>query len=354
MDLAGFLTYPVAGNEVGGYLTALLVFIAALIILKFFKFVVVRRLKSLSKRTKVEIDNVLIEVIDRIGWPFYILLALYITIALKFIEIPSYIEKPFYYFTLVVVVYYAVRIIQSLIDYGARKLILRRQKEEKEVDTSVIDLLARLVKGALWGIALILILANLGYDISALIAGLGVGGIAIAFALQKVLEDIFASFSIYFDKPFEIGDFIIIGDDLGVVKKIGIKSTRIDTLHGEELVVSNRELTSTRIHNYKKMKKRRVVFTFGVVYETPTKKLEKIPQLVKEIIDKVELADLDRVHFRQFGDFSLNFEVVYYVALGDYNKYMDIQQEINFALKEKFEKEGIEFAYPTQTIFVNK
>jgi small-conductance mechanosensitive channel len=138
------------------------------------------------------------------------------------------------------------------------------------------------------------------------------------------------------------------------VKKIGIKTTRLQSLWGQEIVISNRELTSTRINNYKKMERRRIHFTFGVVYQTPTKKLKKILQIVKDIFDEIELADLDRVHFKEFGPFSLNFEVAYYVDTGDYNKYMDTQQKINFALKEKFEKEGIEFAYPTQTIFLNK
>ena len=185
-------------------------------------------------------------------------------------------------------------------------------------------------------------------------AGLGIGGIAIAFALQNILSDIFASFSIYFDKPFKVDDFIIIGDDKGVVKKIGIKSTRIQTLQGEELVISNKELTESRVHNYKKMERRRIVFVFGVTYETPTEKVKKIPSIIKDIIEKTELADIDRVHFKEFADFSLNFEVVYYLKTSDYAEYMDTQQEINLAMKEHFEKEQIEFAYPTQTVFVHK
>jgi len=197
-------------------------------------------------------------------------------------------------------------------------------------------------------------LSNFGYNISTLIAGLGIGGVAIALALQNILTDIFASFSIYFDKPFQTGDFIIVGNDLGVVKKIGIKTTRLQTLQGEELVISNKELTETRIHNYKKMQKRRIVFNFGLTYDTSSAKLKKVLQILKGIIDKIEIAELDRVHFNKFGDFSLNFEVVYYLASSDYNEYMDTQQAINLAIKEKFEKDGIKFAYPTQTVFVNK
>ena len=217
-----------------------------------------------------------------------------------------------------------------------------------------MEVLKKVVKGVLWAIAIIIVLSNFGYNVSTLAAGLGIGGIAIAFAFQAILGDIFASFSIYFDKPFKIGDFILIGNDMGTVKHIGIKTTRIQTLQGQELIVSNKELTETRVHNYKKMERRRISFTFGVEYDTKLKKLEKILEIVKEIFKKIKIADLDRVHFKQFGDFSLNFEVVYYVNKPDYLEYMDTQQEINFALKERFEKESIEFAFPTQTIYVNK
>jgi Small-conductance mechanosensitive channel len=145
-----------------------------------------------------------------------------------------------------------------------------------------------------------------------------------------------------------------VGDDLGVVKKIGIKSTRIQTLQGEELVMSNKELTEARVHNYKKMEKRRIAFKFGVTYGTPTQKLRKIPGIVQKVVGGIDMADIDRVHFLEFGDFSLVFEVVYYVATGDYNKYMDLQQAINLGIKERFEEEAIEMAFPTQTVYVNK
>ena len=216
------------------------------------------------------------------------------------------------------------------------------------------EILNKIIKGVLWAVAVIIILSNFGYNVSALAAGLGIGGLAIAFAMQNILSDVFASFSIYFDKPFRIGDFIIVGDDLGTVKHIGIKTTRIQTLQGQELIISNKELTETRVNNYKKMERRRISFTFGVEYGTKLKQLKKISSIVKEILDKIKIADLDRVHFKQFGDFSLNFEVVYYVNKPDYLTYMDTQQEINFALKERFEKEGIVFAFPTQTIYLNK
>ncbi|NIO19766.1 MAG: mechanosensitive ion channel [Candidatus Aenigmarchaeota archaeon] len=348
-ELEGFLNYAIWNNSVKDYLGFLAVFILILFASRFFKYELIKRLKKIALRTKSEFDDLVIKIIEEVGWPFYILLSLYV--ALNFIRIPDFIDKIFYYAVPVVVTYYVVKSIHSLIDYGTQKLILEKQEE---ADLTVTHLLSRILKGILWGIAIVLLLSNFGYNVTTLIAGLGILGIAIAFGLQHVLSDIFASFSIYFDKPFEVGDFIIVGDNLGVVQKIGIKSTRLQSLWGQEVVLSNKELTSTRINNYKKMERRRIHFTFGVVYNTSTKKLKRILEITKDIFENIDLADLDRVHFKEYGDFSLNFEVAYYVNTGDYNRYMDTQQEINLALKERFEKEGIEFAYPTQTILVNK
>ncbi len=352
LNFTEILTFTIWNNSVKNYLLALAVLVLTIIVFKIFKYWAVNKIKKLTAKTRTELDDLLIKIIDQVGWPFYILLSLFI--ALQFIQIPNFIEKALYYLLIVIIIYYVVRGVQNLLDYGTDRLIAKRQQEETEADTSVIEFLSKIFKGVLWGIAVILIVSNLGYNVSALVAGLGIGGIAIAIALQNVLSDIFSSFSIYFDKPFQVGDFIIVGDNLGVVKKIGIKSTRLQSLWGQEVVISNRELTDTRVSNYKKMERRRIHFTFGVVYNTSTEKLKKILEIIKEAFDKIELADLDRVHFKEFGNFSLNFEVAYYVNTGDYAKYMDIQQEVNLSIKERFEKEGIEFAYPTQTVIVNE
>lgn len=218
----------------------------------------------------------------------------------------------------------------------------------------ILFLLRKVVNAIVFIFAFLIILYIYKIDLSGVVVGLGVGGIAIAFALQSILADAFSAFSIYFDRPFEIGDFVVVGEYAGTVKKIGMKSTRIGLLQGEELVISNTVLTSSSVRNFKKMRKRRIVFTFGVTYGTPTEKLRKVPDMVKKIIEKNELSKVDRVHFKEFGDFSLNFEVVYYLNTRDYNKYMDVQQAINLGVKEAFEKEDIEMAFPTQTIFLNR
>ncbi len=352
LNISEILSITLFENTVHDYLVALVVFGLTFIAIKIFKHIVIGRLRRLAKITETELDDLLVALIGELSWTLYLLLPAYI--ALQLIKTPAIVDNAFFAAILIVITYYVIRGLMHVIDFAKKILIKKRLKEEKDSDTSVIGLLGKVAKGIVWLLAIVFILSNLGYDLSALIAGLGIGGIAVALALQNVLSDVFASFSIYFDKPFKKDDFIIIGDDLGVVEKIGIKSTRIKTLQGEELVVSNKELTETRVHNFKKMAKRRIVFNFGVTYDTPVKKLKKIPVIVKDVINKIKLAELDRAHFKKFGDFSLNFEIVYYIATSDYNKYMDIQQQINLGIKERLEKENIEMAFPTQTIYLNK
>ncbi|HEV7226556.1 MAG TPA: mechanosensitive ion channel family protein, partial [Pirellulales bacterium] len=189
---------------------------------------------------------------------------------------------------------------------------------------------------------------------SALVAGLGVGGIAIALAAQNVLGDLFASLSIVLDRPFILGDFIAVGDFSGAVEHIGLKTTRLRSLSGEQLVFSNADLLQSRIRNYKRMYERRIQFTFGVAYGTSRDQLTAIPGMIREAIAAHEKTRFDRAHFKSFGDSALIFEAVYYVLSPDYNLYMDIQQAINLTLLQGFAAAGIDFAFPTQTIYVHK
>ena len=214
--------------------------------------------------------------------------------------------------------------------------------------------LLSLVKFILWVIGIIFLLANLGLDVSTALAGLGVGGIAVAIAAQGILGDLFSYLVIFLDKPFELGDFIVFGDKSGVVESIGIKSIRIRVLSGEILIISNSDLTSSRVHNYKRMLRRRVLFTTRVVYETPAEKLEKIPSIIKDVITStktVEGVSFDRSHFNAFCACALMFEAVYYVPSNGYTFYMDTEQEIYYKLFRAFQEEEIEFAYPTQRIY---
>ncbi|MBN1502146.1 mechanosensitive ion channel family protein [Candidatus Woesearchaeota archaeon] len=349
LNIDQILSYTLYGNTGRDYLVALVIFIFVYASLKIFKRYLLARLRQIAKKTKNDIDDAIIEFIDGIKWPFYIFLSVYA--AIECLVLHDNINQIAHYALLIFTVFYSVKIIQKIVDYAIRKRMQKTKDKEKD---SLLLILNKIINATLWIIAVLLVLSNLGLNITSLIASLGIGGIAIAFALQRILEDIFSSFSIYFDKPFEVGDYIVIGEDKGVVQHIGLKTTRIKHLQGQEVVVSNRELTSTRIHNYKKMKERRIAFTFGVEYCTSQKKLKIVKNTVTKIIKDIDLARLDRVHFSQFGDSALIYEVVYYLDNTEYNVYMDIQEKINVQLKEEFEKQGIQFAYPTQTIYIKK
>ncbi len=231
---------------------------------------------------------------------------------------------------------------------------LRREARIEEDAAGVMSMkvLSVAVRFALWSVVVLLALGNLGVDVTALVAGLGVGGVAVALAAQNILGDLFASLSIVIDKPFVLGDFLVVGDFLGAVEDIGMRTTRIRSLSGEQLVFSNNDLLRSRIRNYGRMYERRVVFSLGVTYQTPRPRLAGIPGMIREAIESQEPVRFDRAHFKEYGDFALVFEAVYYVLAADYNKYMDIQQAINLDIHERFESAGIEFAYPTQTLFL--
>jgi small-conductance mechanosensitive channel len=228
----------------------------------------------------------------------------------------------------------------------------RTTLEEDKAAAGSIGIIRFVARVAIWGMVLLLTLENLGVDITALVAGLGIGGIAVALALQNVLGDLLASLSITLDQPFVLGDFLIVGEHMGSVENIGIKSTRLRSLTGEQIVMSNADLLSSRVRNYGRMYERRIVFSLGVTYETPREKLKRIPALLREIVEAQEGVRFDRAHFAKYGDFSLDFEIVYHVQSPDYGRYMDAQQAINFHIHEAFEELGVQFAYPTQTLWI--
>ncbi len=359
MTLSQVLQFTFFSNSVKDWLISLGIFLAVLAVLYILKNIVVYRLHEISKKTQTLLDDLVMDGIKAIHWPFYVLVSIYI--AFQFINSSSVAEKIIYYVTLVAVVYYVVKFLETVIDWGVNKVIKERRKEEGGVQEQdiqesggIVRLMVNLVKIALWAGAIALLLANMGYNITSLVAGLGIGGIAVALAVQNVLGDVFSSLSIYLDKSFQVGDFIAVGNNYGTVKHIGIKTTRVELLQGEELVVSNSQLTSAEIRNFGVMEYRRVVFTIGAIYNTHIEKLKKIPSILRKTIEAQDKTEVERVHFKSFGDYSLVFEAVYYIQTADYIEYMDIQQQINFDIAEIFQKEKIEMAYPTQTIQLEK
>lgn len=345
-----FLNEMVWGNTIQKYLVAAGIFVIGFIVVTIFKKIILVQLKKWAEKTTTKLDDYIIIGIRKAIVPILYYGSLYV--AIKTLNLSPYAENVLSLVTIFAATFFSIRLITSTLDFSITNYSrMEGTSEQKGKQLKSLSVLARLL---VWGIGLIFLLDNLGVNISAVVAGLGIGGIAVALAAQAILGDLFSYFVIFFDRPFEIGDFIIVDDKTGTVERIGIKSTRIRSLSGEQLVLSNTDLTSSRIHNYKKLEKRRVIFQLGVIYQTSSKKLNKIPELVKQIIVDHPDTEFDRGHFKTFGDFSLNFEFVYFVLSQEYRVYMDIQQDINFKIYKKFEEEAIEFAYPTQTLFLNK
>lgn len=314
------------------------------------RIIVARQLSKLAAKTKTDIDDIFIDALKRTHLFLMFLVGLvigskWLTLSEKFETIPNIVFK-------LALLFQAAIWVHALLN----GFLARFANRDSDTDTSKqpgVRAIRFIVNLAVWSVVLIFALDNLGVNISTMIAGLGIGGIAVALALQNTLSDLFCFVTIIFDKPFEVGDFIIVGDHLGAVEHVGIKSTRIRSLGGEQIVISNNDLVSSRIKNYKRMQERRIVFSIGVIYETPSEKLNRIPTMIRDIIDATSNTRFDRAHFSKFGDFSLDFEIVYYVLTSDYNVYMDIQQALNLAIFKKFEEEGIVFAYPTQMLYVS-
>lgn len=351
--LEQFKNVSFLGNTGYDYIVAFVIFTVLIVVLKIIKMIVVGRLRQLAKKTKTDFDDTLIEIFGKVKPPFYFFVALFF--AIKSLELPDLVSTGFKVIFYIVIVWEVINGLGKLVDYFAGKYLSQVEGSGRQgQNKAMVRAVNLIVKAVLWALGLTLILANLGVNVTSIIASLGIGGLAIALALQNVLRDIFSSFSIYIDKPFMIGDYIVIGDDKGTVEKIGLKSTRIRTLQGEELIISNTELTETRVQNFKKMEKRRVAFELGVVYETKQDKLKAIPDIIKEIVGAVKGAEYDRCHFKSYGDSSLNFEIVYYVSSAEYIDYMNINQAVNLRIFERFAKEKIDFAYPTRTVFLQK
>ncbi len=306
--------------------------------------IVTRRLNTLASRSKTPFLGIAAELLARTSR--LLILAFSLLIALKAVELPERWESTMSHGWFIALAFQ----IALWMDTGVRlwmESLTRDGKARNPVTTTIIGIMIRIV---VWTMMLLSILANLGVDITAMVASLGVGGIAIALAVQTLLSDVFASLSIGVDKPFEIGDFVVFGEVAGTIEHIGLKTTRIRALSGEQIVISNADLLRQIVHNYKRMNTRRIVFKFGITYNTPSEKVKDVAALVKRIIDGIEIAKFDRAHFLGFDDSQLTFEVVYIMQVSDYNRYMDTQQEINLALLDGIRDMGVQFAFPTRSV----
>ncbi len=348
MELLNTIYY---GNTVQAWLIAVGVLIVVFAVLKIVQRAGISRLSKLSLLTHNKIDDLLVGILENTKFFFLVIASAYVaslTITLK----PSVITVSQKVIVLVLILqggFWA----SAAVSFGLARNIEKRMDQDVS-STTTITFLGFVARVILWIIVLLSMLANLGVNVTGLITGLGIGGIAVALAVQNILGDLLASLSIVLDKPFVIGDFVIVDSHMGTIERIGLKTTRVRSLSGEQLIFSNNDLLKSRIRNYGRMAERRVLFSFGVIYQTSLEKLRMIKEMVTEIINSQEGTRFDRAHFKEYGDSSLNFEVVYYVTNPDYNVYMDIQERINQEIFRRFDEQGIEFAYPTRTIYIQR
>jgi small-conductance mechanosensitive channel len=341
------------GSSVWSWILAASVTVAALLCLMVVRWLAHGRLRRLAEGTENQLDDLLVKLVGETSRLFFLLLALF---AGSFaLALPPAGRLWIGRVVVMGVLIQAGAWLDRVLSFAIQRQVSRRADGvggREPTRLALMSLFRFFGRVVIWSVVLLAALDNLGIDITALVAGLGVGGIAVGLALQDVLKDTFAALSIILDKPFELGDFVVVDDLAGNVEHIGIKTTRVRSLSGEQLVFGNGDLLSSRIRNFKRLVERRALFTFGVLYSTPADTLERIPEMVREIVDGLETTRFDRAHFKAFGDSSMDFEVVYYVLDAEYLTFMDRQQAINLALVRRFADEGIEFAYPTRTLFL--
>ncbi len=344
-----FLQEEYMNNRVLDYLIAIGIILVGLILVRVMRNVILARLHRWADSTKTKADDFIINSVEKFGVPAFYYFVVYSGISSLNLSLKA--QSVLNTATTVVITYLLIRLISTTILHLLRRYIRRQERGEEKVKQ--LGGLMMIINAMIWILGIIFLIDNLGGDVTALIAGLGIGGIAIALAAQNILGDLFNYFVIFFDRPFEVGDFIIVDDKLGTIEYIGLKTTRIRSLSGEQLVIGNANLTDSRIHNYKRMPRRRIVFTIDVEYGTPLEKLRELPGFFKSVIEKEELTTFDRAHFAKYADSSLRYEMVYFVNVPDFNAYMDIQQRINFTIYEEFNRRGIAFALPSRSIYFN-
>ncbi len=336
-------------NTLRLWLVALLTALAVYLVLRLILGISRRQLKRLARRTETWIDDLVAQI--PVGTRQWILVLLALFIGSKLLTLPEAVDQWANALAMIAVLYqvgvWGTGMIQS---WTAR---MRGEGAEAGADLTTMQAAAFIGRLLLYTILLLLALDNIpGVEITTLIASLGIGGVAVALAVQNILGDLFASLSIAFDKPFAIGDTIQVGEFVGTVEHVGLKTTRLRNVAGEQLIFSNNDLLQSRIRNFQRMEERRLFFTLGVVFDTPLETLERIPAMIQEVAAGREGLRLDRAHFRGPGPSSLDFEVVCYVLAPEYLRFMDEQQALHLAILRKFQAEGIALAYPTQTIYL--
>jgi small-conductance mechanosensitive channel len=338
------MTFAILGNTLEQWSAALLVAVGATAGLYLARYYLLCRLRKLAERTETKLDDIAVDVLSRTHSLSIVVVALYL--GSRFVALTAYQEQ------IVTRVAMAALLLQAAVWGDSAMRAWRDQYRTSDTGRRASSaVLAFVTRLALWVVIFLMMLDNFGFNITTLVASLGITGVAVALAVQNILGDLFASLSIMLDKPFEIGDFIIVGDVLGWVEHIGLKTTRVRGLGGEEVVFSNGELLKSRIHNHKRLERRRVAFNVRVAYGMPEEKLRAIPDIIRDIVSR-HPVDFEHCHFMSYGEWSLNFEVVYQFRSPDYFAHLDTQQAIFLELYRRFDDEGIQFAHPMSIVRV--
>lgn len=336
---AEFLAREYWGNPVQDYLIAAAIVVVGLLLIRVFKRVLLQRLAVWATKSETRFDNLIVRGVERFGLPVLTFSILYW--AIHSLTLSGRVEKIVNTAAIVVIAYFIIRLISTLIQNLITASV--RKQENGEVKIKQIGGLMIIINLVIWILGCVFLLDNLGYNVTTILTGVGIGGIAVALAAQNIMGDLFNYFVIFFDKPFEVGDAINVDDKNGTIEYIGLKTTRLRSLTGEQVIIANSDLTQSRVHNFKRQESRRIAFTLSVRYQTATEKLRTIPGMIKRIIEAADSTRFDRAHFARFTEYGLLFEVVYFVTVADYVKYMDVQQEINLQIMETFKNEGIAF-----------
>jgi len=338
MDLSGFLAAQYFGNTLKAWLSSIFIALAVYIVVNIFRRLLIKNFSRLAEKTDNQLDNNIADVISQTKMMFIFIEAVFF--GTLFLSIPPNLIQWTRRIALVALLiqsgFWATKLCEGLVKQHVNKNI-------KNIFNLVTKVLIWILI-SLWG------LENLGVEVSAFIASLGITGIVVGLALQNILGDVFSAVSITIDKPFEVGDYIVFNEYMGTVEKLGWKSTRIRSLNGEIIVIGNSDLLSNRIQNYQHLQRRRIAFTFGVTYQTSYDQLKQISRIIGDFVSSLDDVTFERVHLKHLSDSSIDFEVVYYVEKPDYIVFMDTQQLINFELIKRFDQLGIDFAYPTTTI----
>lgn len=335
-------------NSIRDYLLAAAIVAIGLSLIRILRRFIFERIKGWIKGTSTVIDDYVFSGINRFGFPVLYFLVLYFGVNyLQFSPRGIHIID---IATTVIVTFLILRMVSSMLMILLRSYIRKQDNGEEKVKQ--MDGLMMMITFIIWIIGLIFLFDNLGYDVTAIVTGLGIGGIAVALAAQNILGDLFNYFVIFFDRPFEVNDFITIDEKQGTVEHIGIKTTRLKSLGGEQLIIANGDLTSSRIHNFKRMERRRAVLKFTVGYHSPVQTLETIPDLLKRIVETEQHALVDRSHLAVLTDAGATFEIVFFVLSSEYIVYMDMLQSINFKVLKEFEAIDVQLVATVRTVLV--